>query len=322
MASRGQGATSLSKSRSTLFVVACWLTNGRRFRGMQTSSTSTPQPSRRSTSSRVASRANPSVVPANAAATKTKGGSGPSSFASPADADLRGCWLKTCLAFAVWVVTRSSAKWSRSTTPRGRSWWVLRISEPPTSASASGSWPTPTANQYEQDLDRLQARRQRLKAERRNGNGFGLTTSQAVALSAIRDWQTPQASDMNGPGLKSGGRVCDLRTQVAQNKNWPTPTSKDECGRGYQMSEGRPFPTLPGAVGAALPHPKAWPTPHGLSGSSGPSGCELGFAVGQREMVSRNTNGKPLDSAAPRGSLNETWVIQLMGFPDGWLDEF
>ena len=95
--------------------------------------------------------------------------------------------------------------------------------------------------------------------------------------------------------------MASLGTAV---KKWPTMTvSEAERGHGYQRDQqGRVYPTLTGATGAA----QAWPTASATDykGSSQP---------GQR----RGQLTEPIEPGSG-GRLSPTWVEMLMGFPAGW----
>ena len=114
------------------------------------------------------------------------------------------------------------------------------------------------------------------------------------------DWKTPQKHDE--------------REQGKNRPIWPTPRTitggpesakrKKELGRMNSGGSDLQAEVL-----------ENWPTVHGNLGNNGPSGTELGFAVGQAGRENRSTNGKP------RGSLNSAWVAQLMGWPEEYVAE-
>jgi hypothetical protein len=96
---------------------------------------------------------------------------------------------------------------------------------------------------------------------------------------------TPSASSYGtnqGGGMGRVGPVRPSLETMARKNLWPTPTTNDHKGAGYQKGDGdKRFLTLPGAA--------------------------------------RESHGKPHDSASS-GQLNPTWVEWLMGFPAGWTD--
>jgi hypothetical protein len=106
---------------------------------------------------------------------------------------------------------------------------------------------------------------------------------------------------------------------VEQALNWPTTTTTDSCGRGYQMSAGKAFIALPGAVGAAsIPDSlKNWPSPQAndeknLGAATPGHSPQLMHEPGLLVQATLKSPGKR------RGSLNGRWVLQLMGFPEDW----
>jgi hypothetical protein len=144
-------------------------------------------------------------------------------------------------------------------------------------------------------------------------------------------WPTPQAhkttesgeivnadgtpwNGLSKPHSKNTGRP--ITTALADAvKMWPTPTTNDSVGAGYQRANGNHYFTLPGAVGATKHLPpemeekrmKTWPTPTAQDAKNN----------GAPAQMERNT--KPLN-AEVGGSLNPTWVEWLMGWPLGWTD--
>src|SRR3990172_7397467 len=69
--------------------------------------------------------------------------------ASSEKADQLGLALRTVLGCELEALTGRSLSWRHSTTPAGRSWWVLTTLARPTSESVCGSLlPTPSAQEY------------------------------------------------------------------------------------------------------------------------------------------------------------------------------
>jgi len=82
--------------------------------------------------------------------------------------------------------------------------------------------------------------------------------------------------------------------------------SEGKRGHGYQRAQGRIYPTLTGATGAA----QAWPTPTVGGKKAGGTLQEWGGSGGNKI--------RQLDPALARGRLNPEWVEALQGFPEGW----
>lgn len=83
---------------------------------------------------------------------------------------------------------------------------------------------------------------------------------------------------------------------------WPTPTANDHKNAGYQVSNGRAYPTLPGAVGSAK-----FPTPTTQDAQNNGS-------ASQQQRHTRALN------AQVAGRLNPRWVEWLMNWPIFWTD--
>lgn len=207
--------------------------------------------------------------------------------------------------------------WKRQATPRGRSWWVLVMSERRTDETASGSWPTAKASDG-----------------RTKGTGGSPDRGlDAMARAGLinQSWITPQARDGENRGIQS------MRERVAQGHSMSLPEQvKDET----QPESARPTPAArdwkdtgptQGArkspnLGTTVLQASAWPTPtatdakaSGAAGYSTASGRHSGTTltdatVGPRGPALRSTTGKN------RARLNHRWVAQLMGFPSDWLE--
>src|SRR5262245_13768637 len=104
--------------------------------------------------------------------------------------DRVGCLLRTALRSELGEQMRSSGAWNRLTTPAGRSWWVLGLSELRIGESESGSWATPVS----QDI------KERNTQYRQGGESL---TSQVT-------WPTPVSVDAKGTG-SSGYRTLSGR---------------------------------------------------------------------------------------------------------------
>lgn len=137
-------------------------------------------------------------------------------------------------------------------------------------------------------------------AHRTGGNGCGSLA-----------WQTPTAGcATGGNGTRSGARSGELLlTGQARHEaaNWPTPRSADaEQAGGHRGT--------PDTLTAAT---RTWNTPSAQDAKNltlPPSQTQRDPVVGQLLRESPSTIGKP------HGSLSSKWVLQLQGYPDGWLD--
>ena len=112
-------------------------------------------------------------------------------------------------------------------------------------------------------------------------------------------WPTATAGDHKASGAAgystASGRHAGVTLTDAAVRLWPTARARDFKGVGFGDD-------LPGEVGRQM-----WPTPtaaavtvRGKAATGGPT----------LAMVADNAGS----------SLNPSWVSQLMGFPDGWLD--
>lgn len=141
-------------------------------------------------------------------------------------------------------------------------------------------------------------------------------------------WPTATASNPNeGETLESWLGRRERLKQAANNGNgcgtplaiaaqmWPTPLSGERSQAPKTYKRGNP--NLPAVVAVT------WPTPtardhksiHASEATMNRNARPLSETVGRHDQASDSTNGKP------RGSLNFRWVAQLMGAPDGWLDD-
>lgn len=82
-------------------------------------------------------------IPRVAASPPTISSSTPSG--SLTSADLVGALLRTALSSRLEATTGLPARWKRSVTPAGRSWWALQTPERPIFGGEHGYLPTPTA---------------------------------------------------------------------------------------------------------------------------------------------------------------------------------
>ena len=167
-------------------------------------------------------------------------------------------------------------------------------------------------------------------------------------------WATAQAHDAKGaPGAEAqerGGFQASLAAQVM----WPTATAGDANGSGSRntpTSRAHAGVSLTDAVRGDGGTGRAWPTPGAAhagndltltcSGDGRETPNKLGWAVANAQAQAwptpgaadhrdrgtindqcvqrRAATGKQIDlSMSVAGSLNPSWVEQLMGFPAGW----
>lgn len=266
-------------------------------------------------------------------------GSGPTSCEWCAKHSPCGCWRKTLsesLASNLTALHGLSVNFVSKATKHACTKLVPMMSERRTDESEcglSGSRATPVAqpsNGTPEDF----LRRKRESVAR--GNSMGICLSdlnlQVQATAQGKDWHTPRAMDGRGKG-RAGGKMASIETQV---KAWPTPRASENENRTTKPapSHGRGH----GKVLAGEVHREMcnWPTPTVAEAdkiSCRPNYGQLalsnhpaihGYEV-DRERLNKSRNGqpdqeRPSTNGKPRGSLNSTWVSQLMGYPPGWLD--
>jgi hypothetical protein len=210
--------------------------------------------------------------------------------------------------------------------------WGLTTSGRPISANASGFWPSPNAQ-----------------------SGLGYMSG------SNRDTWRPtleSAVQMSPEGAPPQSTADAFRGKGRKAAMLPTPTANDTKNAGYQIMNGRIYPTLPGAAGAAsIPadrlqgkglFPTAATTPlvqgdlftpiaPDTTSALTPPAAPIPTSAGSPDTLST-----PLRWATPRanmstgagqspakqgglnlqtqlgGSLNPTWVCWLMGWPLNW----
>ena len=131
----------------------------------------------------------------------------------------------------------------------------------------------------------------------------------------LEKWATPTTMDKLPPKSEQAllreatvtrlgrSKPANLRDQVSNMMNWPTPNSRD--WKDGQTAGNRKSPGL-----GVVAH---WPTPRtkGMCGGSG-----------SWDLLNKNTTVEEarLMGAGNGGQLNPTWVEWLMGWPIGWTD--
>lgn len=154
-----------------------------------------------------------------------------------------------------------------------------------------------------------------------NTHGMDGRSNSRKALAARQlPWATPTTMDKLPPKSEQAlfremtiarpgrSQPANLRDQVSNSQNWPTPMSRDHHpgGKG-QFSE-----LLPQVI-AKYPTPCS--TDHKGSGQSGDLRDRLDYAI-ERGGTKSNTYAAPTVA----GQLNPDWVEWLMGWPIGWTD--
>jgi len=130
-------------------------------------------------------------------------------------------------------------------------------------------------------------------------------------------WATPTTMDKLPPKSQQAllkeatfarpgrSKPANLRDQVSNMQNWPTPTSHMAKETNAPSEHNRNTPTLTAQVN--------WPTPRtkGMCGGSG-----------SWDLLNKNTTKEEARQmgAGNGGKLNPTWVEWLMGWPPGWTD--
>ena len=177
-----------------------------------------------------------------------------------------GCWRKTLsesLASSLTALHGSSVSLSQKATKHSVTLSAPTMSVRPTGESASGSWATPVAqpaNGTPEDF----LRRKRESVARGNTMGICLSDlNMQVQVAERKDWQTPTSAD--GGSKSRGGKRKGELLLGGQVKAWPTPRSEDSEQTGAHR--GTPD-TLTSAA-------RQWPTPNAslADGGHGVKNC-------------------------------------------------
>lgn len=171
-----------------------------------------------------------------------------------------------------------------------------RLRHSPALASAVQMWPTPNVPNGGRTTWHAE---QEGNSFYHNGTKVQLGLEQAVRMNP-GPASTPIVKSMpcvltptNAPTPTTAG----LFDTPAPPPMWPTPTSNDTKNAPYQRSNGKKYPTLPGAV-LATPTSRDWKS-------------------GKASEETHDQNSRPL-SEQVGGQLNPTWVGWLMGWPLDW----
>lgn len=179
--------------------------------------------------------------------------------------------------------TSYSDRWPKAGTMQSGQAYELPTLVPRTCASGCSSWPTASATDH------------------KTADAMWPTPDAAVSNDGedLEQWKARRAR-LKAKGTNGNG--CGTPIAVAV-RLWPTPTlgdSKASGAAGYSTESGRHSGTT--LTDATVR--RTWATPH--------ANCANG--AGKHGEGSEN-----LQTAAT-GKLNDAWVTQLMGFPNGWLD--
>ena len=171
---------------------------------------------------------------------------------------------------------------------------------------------------------------QRQEYSQRKKSAHLIRESESTSLELEKNWATPQVTDVRtdvrkpserSDKAKKGG-CKNLREEVMQPQNWPTPTTAEGTKIGNQPNFGQVgLSNHPSIVG----HPdraklnksgksqESWGTPRSSTAMS---------ATITENLVNRNVGN--LEEQQGRqsigGKLNPNWVEHLMGLPAGWTD--
>lgn len=259
-----------------------------------------------------ASLASPQALPESAEAPPMIAGSGLTFCAWCLKSTPCGCWRKILaesLACALRDWNSGSGlrvSFRLEVTSSCPSNWLLRTLARRTEESGCGSWLTPTVNESKTDgaksLGEWIAATQQGK---RPKEVYQRLRNQAI-------WPSPRATDGEKGGPNQRGSKGDLMLPSAV-RQWLTPTNCS-TGAGHQGREGGL--NLQTAVAWATPTSLDWRSTQASEATHAKNSRPLSEQVGQQDLESHNTNGKPRASLR----LNPAWVSQLQGYPDGWLD--
>jgi len=255
--------------------------------------------------------------------------------------DRLGSSLRTSLRSAAEAVIGCSLSWTDSGTPGGRAWWVLGRLGRRTSGTGCGSsgdgWPTPRtltggpeSAERKQELGRtesgggdlasaVQASWPTPRSEDSEQTGAHAGVTDTLTSKARQDWPTPNASDVKGASQPEGRRpVCDddLPSRVAR-QDWFTPQGRDWKDTG--PSQGNRKDVNLGVQAHRCAGPPA-PAKSSTSGKHRDWSTPTDTSAGGSTSRGGDRKGETLLRGQVGGQLNQAWVCQLQGLPDGWLD--
>jgi len=149
-------------------------------------------------------------------------------------------------------------------------------------------------------------------------------TIKGTEFGLSEKWATPTTMDTLPPKSEKAlhkeatqarpgrSKPANLRDQVSNMQNWPTPCATDYKGSG-QTGQLRDRLDYTVERGATKSKDYTWPTPRtkGMCGGSG---------AWQQLKANTTIEEAKAMGAGNGGKLNPTWVEWLMGWPLGWTD--
>ena len=209
------------------------------------------------------------------------------------------------------MVTSDGVLWERTTLPRL------------TSGTGSGSWPTPKSSE-----PGMSAKTSGRAVEK----STHLTTQVALAEGMINPktgnmWATPTTMDTLPPKSEKAllreatevrpgrSKPGNLRDQVSNMKNWPTPQAASSQSATMEASYKealRLHPKGQNALAAEIAS-QTYPTPQANEDAAGTPAGNMQKMLGNDPRVRGETQEE-----WSKGALNPTWVEWLMGWPISW----
>lgn len=230
--------------------------------------------------------------PASARASRTSGGSGPTSNACFAKYDPASCGWKMCLPLfpeADWPLFCGT--WPISGSMRNGFLSEQPTSAPVTSANAFSSWPTVTESDS--------------RSSARHSTTTGVMHPGTMLTDAMRMWRTPDAPNEGGPRNRQASIGQGHQITIAeQAEHWPTPGTTD--GEQSVAHKGG-NPTLNGLV-------HAWATPAVPNGGR-TTGTTNYTADGRKRQI--DLGAQTVSWSTPRSACNVTGAKTRLPFAEG-----
>ena len=282
------------------------------------------------TSSLGATHASPSVQPANAKVSKTRGIFGrllqmAFDFSDPAAASLR-----TSKDISAWGCPTSSKTWQEWVIERRGAYSQRLNAERHTSGNGCSSWPTVSVNESKNSVGGSQVDRKSIPlGTMAVMHGHHVPASSSTDGSRPGLWQTATVS--TGAHRQKDGSMTDKLDQ--QVKSWATPQAQEAGAKVETLFTKNGDPAFPGQR-AYRKTPsgkmvlqsqtinqqvemveKSWATPRaGKTTDENPETWALRQAKGDVATMPLTAQVKNHTS----GKLNPRWVETLMGLPVGW----